>query len=63
MSLIEILVIVGLMLVIGLAAWWFAAKEQKTMQPGPREELDPHTQEAMRRSTINSIDTSGNVNL
>ena len=58
MSLIEIMISLGLIVVIGGVACWFAVKEQKAEKPGPVD-LDEHTREA-RREAAGSIT---NVNM
>jgi len=53
MGLIEIMISLGLIVVIGGVAYWFAVKEQKAETPGPVD-LDEHTREA-RREAASSI--------
>jgi hypothetical protein len=49
MGVTEILISLGLIVVIGGAAYWLATKEQKTMKPGPIE-LDEQTRQAKREA-------------
>jgi len=40
----------GLIFVILGVAYWFAVVEQKTMKPGPVDDLDEHTRQAAREA-------------
>ena len=52
----EIMISLGLIVLIGGVAYWFAVKEQKTEKPGPVD-LDEHTRQAAREaaSSITNI--------
>jgi len=56
MGLIEIMISLGLIVVIGGVAYWFAVKDQKAEKPGPID-LDEHTRQAAREaaSSITNI--------
>ena len=49
MSVMAIIIGLGLIVVIGGVAYWFAVKEQKMVKPGPVD-LDEHTREAKRQA-------------
>jgi hypothetical protein len=52
-----ILLSAGLIAAIGITAWWFAGQEPTATGSG--EDLDPHTREAMRESSIRITNVGG----